>query len=168
MASSLASSLVGVFSFLKNKYLISFIISCFPILELRGGLLAASCILGLPPIPSIIVCYLGNLLPILFILLFIMPIFEKLKKTKYLKKVVDWCEKKANKRKKQIEDLKYIGLCLFVAVPLPVTGAWTGALIASLLGMDKKKSFLSIVIGLLFASLIMYIVSYVILGGICK
>ena len=172
MASGLAGWFVSLFSFLTvntfGKYLTVFIISMFPILELRGGLIAASCLLHLNPILSVIVCMLGNLLPVPFILWFIMPIFDILKKTKHIKKFVNWCEKKANKRKKTIEDLKYYGLMIFVGIPLPVTGAWMGSLIAAMLNMDKKKSLLAIFCGLLIASGIMVMVSYGILGGLCK
>ena len=172
MTSSLAEWFVSLFSFLGgtlfSKHLIAMIISMFPILELRGGLIAASCILHLNPVTGAIACIVGNLIPIPFILWFIMPLFERLKKTKHLKKVVDWCEARANKKKKKIEDLAYYGLMIFVAIPLPVTGAWMGALIASMLGMDKKKSLLAIFVGLIIATLIMILVSYGLLGGICK
>jgi uncharacterized membrane protein len=167
MAEKLAKWLIGVLAFIKNRYVITFIISMMPILELRGGLIAAS-LLGLKPIPSIIICYLGNLLPIPFILAFIMPLFDWLKKRKFMSKVVEWCLKKADKRKDSIERLQYIGLAIFVAIPLPVTGAWTGALIASVLDMDKKKAFLSIALGLVLASIIMYIISFGIIGGLVK
>ena len=167
MSEKLAKWLIGALAFIGNKYVITFIISMMPILELRGGLIAAS-LLGLKPIPSIIICYLGNLLPIPFILLFIMPIFDWLKKRKFMAKVVDWCLKKADKRKDTIVRLQYIGLAIFVAIPLPVTGAWTGALIASVLDMDKKKAFLSIAAGLVLASAIMYIISFGIIGGLVK
>ena len=83
-------------------------------------------------------------------------------------KVVEWCLKKADKRKTTIVKLQYVGLALFVAIPLPVTGAWTGALIASVLNMDKKKAFLSIALGLVLASAIMYIISFGIIGGLVK
>jgi uncharacterized membrane protein len=172
MASHLAEWFVSLFSFLTvntfGKYLTAFIISMFPILELRGGLIAASCFLHLPALSSIFVCMLGNLLPVPFILWFIMPIFDRLKKTKRMKKVVAWAEKKANKRKRTIEDLKYYGLMIFVAIPLPITGAWTGSLIAAMLDMDKKKSILAIFCGLIIASAIMYLVSYKVLGGVCS
>ncbi len=172
MASQLAGWFVSVFSFLTvntfGKYLTAFIISMFPILELRGGLIAASCFLHLPAWSSALVCMLGNILPVPFILWFIIPIFDRLKKTKRMKKIVAWCEKRANKKKKTIEDLKYYGLMIFVAIPLPVTGAWMGSLIAALLNMDKKKSILAIFCGLIIASLIMILVSYKILGGLCS
>lgn len=172
MTSKLASIFVSLFSFLGTtilgKYLTVFLISMIPLLELRGGLIAASCLLHLPAVPSLIVSIVGNMLPVPFILMFIMPLFDKLKKTKMMKKVVLWCEKKADKKKGKIEKLQYYGLFLFVAIPLPSTGAWMGSLIASILHMDKKKSFLSILFGVITAGIIMLIISYVVLGGICQ
>lgn len=135
-----------------------FFISCMPILELRGGLLAAS-LLNLSPITSYILCILGNILPVPFILWFIEFLFEKLKKSP-LCKIVAWIEKKANSKKEKIEKFGYIGLILFVGIPLPGTGAWTGCLIAALLGMDKKKSFLATLIGIFMASIIMMLISF--------
>lgn len=171
MAEKLAKSLVGVFSGLTalsfGKELIVFIISMLPILELRGGLIAAS-LLNLNEITSFIVCFIGNILPIPFILWFITPIFDKLKKTKKLSKLVDKLENKAMSKKEQIEKYQYWGLMLFVGIPLPGTGAWTGCLIAALLGMDKKKSLLFTILGVLMAGIIMMIVSFGVLGNLIR
>ena len=76
------------------------------------------------------------------------------------KKIADWLDKKVEKRKGQIEKFGYLGLVLFVGIPLPGTGAWTGSLIASVLEMDKKKSFLAILVGVIMASIIMMIISF--------
>lgn len=135
-----------------------FIISCLPILELRGGLLAAS-LLGLNPVVSYILCVIGNLLPIPFILWFIDYIFKVLKKTK-LKGFIEKLEHKANAKKGQIEKYGFWGLVLFVGIPLPGTGAWTGSLIAAMLRMDKKKAFLAAIIGVFMASIIMMLISF--------
>lgn len=171
MTEKLAAFLVGIFSFLGTtvlgKYITIFIISLFPILELRGGLIAAS-LLNVPPLYAFLVCFIGNMLPIPFILWLITKIFEWLKNFKFMGKVVRWCEEKANNKKGQIEKLKYLGLYLFVAIPLPGTGAWMGALIAALLNMDKKKSLLTILAGVISAGIIMLILSYGILGGLIK
>lgn len=169
MTEKLVKIFVGIFSFLGTtmlgKYLTIFVISLFPILELRGGLIAAS-LLNVPPFKAFIVCFIGNMLPIPFILLLITKIFEWLKKFNFMGRVVRWCEEKANSKKGQIENLKYLGLYLFVAVPLPGTGAWMGALIAALLNMNKKKSLLTILAGVISAGIIMLIVSYGIIGGL--
>ena len=171
MAENLAKSLVGVFGGLTalkyGKELIVFIISMLPILELRGGLIAAS-LLNLNIVSSFIICFIGNILPVPFILWFITPIFDKLKKTKKLSKFVNKLENKAMSKKDQIEKYQYWGLMLFVGIPLPGTGAWTGCLIAALLGMDKKKSFLFTTLGVLMAGLIMLILSFGVLGNIIR
>lgn len=169
MASELASNLVEAFDGLTalkyGKELIIFIISMFPILELRGGLIAAS-LLGLKGLPSFIICFIGNIIPIPFILWLITPIFNWLKKTKLFRGMVERLEKKAMNKKEQIEKLQYIGLMLFVGIPLPGTGAWTGCLIAALLNMDKKKSLLYSILGVLMAGVIMMILSFGILDNI--
>lgn len=171
MAENLAKSLVGVFGGLTalkyGKELIVFIISMLPILELRGGLIAAS-LLNLNIVSSFIICFIGNILPVPFILWFITPIFDKLKKTKKLSKFVNKLENKAMSKKDQIEKYQYWGLMLFVGIPLPGTGAWTGCLIAALLGMDKKKSFLFTTLGVLMAGIIMLILSFGVLGNIIR
>ncbi len=169
MAENLAESLIGIFGGLQalqyGKELIIFIISMFPILELRGGLIAAT-LLGLEVLPSFIICFLGNIIPIPFILWFITPLFDKLKKTKKLSGIVNKLENKALSKKDQIEKYQYWGLMLFVGIPLPGTGAWTGGLIAALLGMDKKKSLLFTIMGVVMAGIIMMILSFGVLGNI--
>ena len=169
MANELASSLVESFSSLTSlkygKELIVFIISMLPILELRGGLIA-SALLGLDGLSSFIICFLGNIIPIPFILWLITPIFDWLKKTKLFKGLVGKLENKAMSKKEQIEKLQYIGLMLFVGIPLPGTGAWTGSLIAALLDMNKKKAMLYAILGVVMAGIIMMILSYGILDNI--
>lgn len=169
MASNLAKALVDAFSGLTalkyGKEIIIFIISMLPILELRGGLIAAS-LLKMKIIPSFVICFLGNIIPIPFILWLITPIFNKLKKTKMFSGMVNKIENKALSKRDQIEKLQYIGLMLFVGIPLPGTGAWTGCLIAALLGMDKKKAMIYTILGVVMAGIIMLIFSFGILGNI--
>lgn len=150
-----------------DKNLIIFIISLMPILELRGGLIAAS-LLKLNPITSFIICFIGNILPVPFILYFITPLFDKLKKTKHLNKLVTKLENKANNKKDSIEKKEFIGLLLFVGIPLPGTGAWTGTLIASMINMNKKKAFVATILGVILAGIIMSIFSYGLLGNLIK
>lgn len=153
-------SLFGVSSgALLGKYIVIFIISLMPILELRGGLLAAS-LLKVPAVPAYLVCMLGNLIPIPLILWFLDSVFDFMKRHNILVKFIDFCERKGNEKKGQIERLGFWGLVLFIGVPLPGTGAWTGCLIATLLRMDRKKAFFASVLGVLMASIIMMIVSY--------
>ena len=162
---SIIDSIIKLFSGLTalkfGKELIVFIISILPILELRGGLIAAS-LLDVNPLTGYIVSIIGNVLPVPFILLFINKILEWMKnsKIKWMNKVAKWLDKKSRKHKDSIEKYGYLGLTLFVGVPLPGTGAWTGCLAASVLNMDKKKSFISIMLGIIMASIIMMILSY--------
>lgn len=142
-----------------------FIISMIPILELRGGLLAAS-LLKIAPGVSIPICIVGNIIPIPFILLFIRQIFRLLKKTRIFHGLIVKLENRAMGKSDTIKKYEFWGLLLFVGIPLPGTGAWTGALIASLLNIDIKKSSLAILCGIFMASVIMYILSYVIVGNV--
>lgn len=168
MTENLVTSIIDMFGSFTTasfgKEIITFIISFLPILELRGGLLAAGA-LNLNPWIAYIIAIIGNIIPIPFILLFLTPVFNWMKKTKYLKKIVDKLEKKAESKKDKFEKGEFIGLILFVGIPLPGTGAWTGALIASIMGMSKKKAFLAILIGIIMASIIMMILSYGILNN---
>ncbi len=148
-----------------SEYGVIFIISLLPILELRGGLIAAA-LLKVPEVQAIPLCIVGNILPIPFILLFIRQIFKWLKKTKVFGGLIQKLEIRAMEKSDNIQKYEFWGLLLFVGIPLPGTGAWTGALIASLLEMDIKKSSLAILCGIALATVIMYVVSYVILGNL--
>ena len=160
----LVSFFINIFSGLSKEAVV-FIISLLPILELRGGMLAAT-LLKVSYIKALLICVVGNILPIPFVLLFLNFIFELMKKWHFSRKIVIWLEKKANSKKSQIEKYGYWGLILFVGIPLPGTGAWTGALIAVILGLNKKKSFLCILLGVLLASLVMSVLSYGVLGNL--
>lgn len=141
------------------KELVIFIISMFPILELRGGLIAAA-LLGVSVSKAILICIIGNIIPIPFILWLITPIFNWMKTTKAFRPMVEKIEAKSMSKGEQIKKYEFWGLVLFVGIPLPGTGAWTGALIASLLGVKVKKASLAIFIGLLMATGIMTFISY--------
>ena len=150
-----------------GKEFIVFIISMVPILELRGGLLAAGpAFLDIPMWQAIPICVIGNIIPIPFILLLITKIFDWMKGTKKLKPMVEKLEAKALSKSDKIEKYEFWGLVLFVGIPLPGTGAWTGSLIAALLGIRFRKSFPAICLGLVLATLIMTVLSYTIIGGI--
>ena len=136
-----------------------------PILELRGGLLAAGpALLDIPMWQAIPICVVGNLIPIPFILLLITKIFDWMKGTRKLKPIVEKLEKKAMSKSDQIEKYEFWGLMIFVGIPLPGTGAWTGALIAALLGIRFRKAFPAIVLGVCLAAFIMTVLSYGFLG----
>ena len=144
-----------------------FIISMIPLLELRGGLLAAS-LLKISAAKAIPLCIVGNIIPIPFILLFIRQIFKVLKKTKLFRGLVMKLEDRAMRKTDQVKKYEFWGLMLFVGIPLPGTGAWTGSLIASLLEIDIKKSSLAILGGIIMATVIMYIVSYGLVGNLVR
>ena len=150
-----------IVEFLKGKLskeLIVFIISMIPILELRGSLIAAG-FLKMQFLGTYIIAVIGNMLPIPFIFIFIDKIFVWLKKTK-LKKLVDKLEKSAMDKSDIIKKYGKFGLFLFVAIPLPGTGAWTGSLAAVLLRMKLRDSILPIFAGVLAAGLIMSLLSF--------
>ena len=143
--------------------LVIFIISLMPILELRGGLVAAS-LLGVPWHIAFPICIIGNMLPIPFILLFIKQIFKVLRKFPGFRTIIPKLEKKAGEKGSLINRGRFIGLYSFVAIPLPGTGAWMGALAACLLDIRIKRSFPIIFLGVLTAGIIMSILSYFIPG----
>lgn len=150
-----------------SEQVLIFLISLLPLLELRGGILAAS-LLKVPVLQAIPICILGNIIPIPFILLFIKQIFKLLKKTKVFRGLIEKLENRAMGKSDNIKKAEFWGLLLFVGIPLPGTGAWTGALIASLLDIDIKKSSLAILGGILLATVIMYVVSYVLVGSMIQ
>ena len=171
MREKIVNSILGTFGGLATiaygKEILVFIISLMPILELRGGLLAAA-LLGLDPIKSYIISIIGNVLPVPFILLLITKVLNWMRNSNvnFLKKIANWLDEKVEKHKGQIEKYGYLGVILFVGIPLPGTGAWTGSLIASVLEMDRKKTFLAVLAGLFMASVIMMIVSFGIVGNV--
>ncbi len=144
---------------------VAFIVSMVPLIELRGGLLAAAA-LGVDILVAVPLCIAGNILPVPFILWLITPIFNALKRTRLFRPMVEKLEKRAMNKSDKIEKGYFWGLALFVGIPLPGTGAWTGALIASLLNIPFKKAFPAILLGILIATVIMALVSYGLLGAI--
>lgn len=164
MAETLAAWFVENLSGVFSREVIVAIISMLPILELRGGIIAGFA-MGMEWLPTFIIAYIANLIPIPFILLFIRFIFRALKNTP-LKGIVDWCERKADAKSDKIRKYAYWGVFLFVGIPLPGTGAWMGALIAALLQMDPKKTFPVICIGVLTAGIIVSVLSFGVLGSI--
>lgn len=142
--------------------LVVFLISVMPVLECRLGMFTAIVLLQMNTIKGFLISFAGNILPIPFILLLINWIFEWMKKIPGLKKIVFWLEDKTLKKRDKIDKYGIWGLLLFVAIPLPGTGGWTGALLASLLHLDKKKSFSVIALGVFIAGLIMTVLSLVV------
>ena len=151
---TLMSAVIGALSGKASREMIVFIISMIPILELRGGLLAAS-VLNIDIVRALWICIVGNLIPVPFILLLITPIFNWLKQTKTFRPMVEKMENRALSKREQIEKYEFWGLVLFVGIPLPGTGAWTGSLIAAMLDLRLKKAFPAIALGVAAAGVIM-------------
>ena len=149
-------------AFLQNKIpeeLVAFVISLFPVLECRGGMIAAR-LMEIPFVTAFLLCYVGNMLPIPFIILFIRKIFDFLRRFKFFEKIIVKLEAKTVKNKDKILKYKSWGLLLFVAIPLPGTGGWTGALMAALLDIRFKRALPIIALGVLIAGFIMSALTY--------
>lgn len=142
--------------------LVVFLISVMPVLECRLGMFTAIVLLQMNTFKGFLISFAGNILPIPFILLLINWIFEVFKKIPGLRNIVFRLEERTLKKRDKIDKYGIWGLLLFVAIPLPGTGGWTGALLASLLKLDKKKSFGVIALGVFIAGLIMTVLSLVV------
>ena len=143
-----------------GQILMTFLVSMVPIIELRGALPMATGA-GLDWRIAIVVAIIGNLIPVPFIIMFIRKIFAWMRKqNNFFGKVVEKLENKAFSKRDTIDKYGPWGLWLFVAIPLPGTGAWTGALIAAMLDIPLKKSFPAIAIGVITAGIIVAFVSY--------
>lgn len=147
------------------KEVFVFLVSILPLIELRGGVFCSQ-LLKIPLLKANLICMFGNIIPIPFILLFIKKIFAVFKKHGILVSLIEKLEARAAKKSDGIEKGEFLFLMLFVGIPLPGTGAWTGSLIASLLDVDIKKASIAIFLGLILATIIMDIVSYGVLGSI--
>ena len=141
-----------------KKYFWVFLIAMVPLIEIRGAIPYAVGF-GLPLVPSILVAILGNMLPVPFIFLFARKVLEWGKDKKVIGPFFKWCLEKGEKGGRKLEAKAgrglYWALFLFVGIPLPGTGAWTGTLAASILNMDFKKSVLFVLLGVLLAGIIM-------------
>lgn len=147
-----------------KKYLIVFLVSMVPLIELRGAIPYAV-VFNLPLLPSYIIAIIGNMIPVPFIFFFARKVLEWGKNCgfKPFAKFCQFCIEKGNKGKEKLlekgNSKVYIALLLFVGIPLPGTGAWTGTLAASFLNLDFKKSVVYICLGVILAGIIMGIVS---------
>ena len=144
------------------KYLLVFLVSMVPIVELRGAIPIAAG-MGLPMVTSYIICVIGNMLPVPIIFLFARKVLIWGADKKYIGKFFSWCidkgERGGEKLKSKAGRGLYVALMLFVGIPLPGTGAWTGTLAASFLDMDFKKSVIACMGGVLLAGIIMGVLS---------
>lgn len=145
-----------------KKYLFIILISMFPLIELRGAIPVALA-KGLPLIPSYIICIVANMIPVPIIFFFARKVLEWGADKPLIGKFFSWCLKKGKKGGKKLEKKAgkglYVALMLFVGIPLPGTGAWTGTLAASLLDLDFKKSVLAVMAGVVMAGIIMLVIS---------
>lgn len=139
------------------------LVSMMPILELRAGLFVAK-FLNFDIRVAIPICVLGNIIPIPFILLFIKKIFKWMGKTKLFHKLIEKLEARAMKKSSALSKGEFLGLVLFVGIPIPGTGAWMGSLIAALLEIDIKKAIAAELVGIVIATIIVSILSYGLLG----
>ena len=136
------------------RYILVLMVSMVPIIELRGAV-PIGIAWGLDAFPTYVICVIGNFLPVPFILLFIRALLKFMLRVKRLAPIAEWVQKKADKHSTAITRYATFGLFLFVAIPLPGTGAWTGSLVAALLNMKMKYALISIFLGILTAGIIM-------------
>ena len=152
-----------------KKYLIVFLISMVPLIELRGAIPYAVGF-NLPTIPTYIIAVIGNMLPVPFIFIFARKILEWGKDKKIIGGFFTWCLEKGRKGGEKIQAKAgkgiYIALLLFVGIPLPGTGAWTGTLAASFLDLDFRKSIIYVMGGVILAGVIMLAASLGVFGAI--
>ena len=152
-----------------SKFLTIFIISMLPLIELRGAI-PVSQGLNLPLLASYAVCIVGNMIPVPFIYLFARRILTWGKDKAIIGKFCTFCLEKGEKGGKKLQEKAgkglFVALLLFVGIPLPGTGAWTGTLAASLLDMDFKQTVLAVMAGVLLAGVIMLLMSAGVFGAI--
>ena len=164
IAQSIVAFIISIFGANAGKVIGIFLISLLPVIELRGSI-PVGYYQGLPWYTNMITSIIGNLLPVPFILLFVVKVFEFMKKRNIMVGFIEKIEKRAMSRSDSIANKEVIGLMLFVAIPLPGTGAWTGALIAALLQFNRKKSFMYICIGVLIAASLVTLGVYGVIGS---
>ena len=136
------------------KELVVLVVAALPVVELRGALPIAINVFGLPWYYALFLALVGNLLPVPFILLFLEAITKWLSRIDFLRRMLNWLFERTRRRGRIIERYERIGLALFVAIPLPVTGAWTGSVAAILFGFKFKHAFLAIFVGVFTAGVI--------------
>ena len=154
--------------FIIVKYLITFFVGILPIIELRGAI-PIGVGLGLSYFESFIFSFLGNILPIYFIVKYIRPLFDFFGRWKPFKKIIDFATNKATKKienSPRLQTFTALGLFMFVAIPIPGTGAWVGSLIANFLNLPPKKAIPPIILGVLTAGIIVLTITAISFGGI--
>ncbi len=159
MVETLVNEIVLFLQDIIPKELVAFVISLLPVLECRGGMIASR-LMEIPFWKAFLICYIGNMLPLPFIILFIRKIFEFLRRYKFFAKIIARLEAKTERNKDKILKYESWGLLIFVAIPLPGTGGWTGAMMAGLLDMRFKRALPVLAIGVLIAGFIMSALTY--------
>ena len=139
------------------------LVSMLPIFELRGGIPVGNLLFGLHPAAVYAVCVIFNLVPVLPVLFLLLPLKRALERIPLFKRFFTLMLRRVERNRALIERYEEFGLLLFVAIPLPVTGAWTGSLIAVVLGLKTMKSFLFIALGVLLAGIVVTVIT--LLGG---
>ncbi len=150
-------------------YLVTFIVSLIPIIELRGAIPIGVFTFHLTYLEAFVIAVIGNCIPIYFIVKYIGPLFDFFGKFKPFKVIIDWATEKATNKIKEDERIQkytFFALFLFVAIPLPGTGAWTGSLIANFLKLPPKKAFPPLALGVLTAGIIILTGTAIAQGGI--
>lgn len=151
------------------KWILVFLISMVPLIELRGAIPFAQGF-GLPIVPSYIVAVIGNMIPVPFIYLFARKVLEWGADKPVIGKFFSWCLEKGQKGGRKLQEKAgrglFVALLLFVGIPLPGTGAWTGTLAASILDMDFKSSVMAVMLGVLLAGIIMGVASMGVFGAL--
>lgn len=163
MLLSIASSISDFFLNTVGKELCVFFCSMIPIIELRGAIPLGAAF-GMSPLQTYLLSIAGNMIPVPFILLFIKAIIRLMQKTKAFAGLANWLLAKAEKNKDKISKYGFWGVAVFIMIPLPGTGAWTGSLVAAVLDMPFWKAMLSALLGVMAAGVIMSLISYGIAG----
>ncbi len=151
------------------KYIFTAIVGMIPIIELRGAIPVGVWTFHLNYIEAFLCSFIGNIIPVYFIVKYIKPLFDFFSRWKPFKIIIDWASEKANKHiaeNKRLQTFVSLGLFLFVAIPLPGTGAWVGSLIANFLQVPPKKAIPSIIVGVLVAGIIVLTLTAIANGGI--
>ncbi len=145
---------------MAGEFTLTMLFSMIPVVELRGGI-PFGVTLGLPVWVAFIAAVIGNLIPVPFIIVYIRRIFQWMRRRMpRLNSLVDKLERKAHLKGQRVTKYKYLGLAVFVAIPLPGTGAWTGSLAAAFLDMPLRKAIPSVIAGVLIAGMAISILTY--------
>ncbi|WP_202976436.1 COG2426 family protein [Anaerophilus nitritogenes] len=151
-----------ILEILSNEVMV-LLVSAMPIMELRGAI-PIGVSLGMSPIHATMLALLGSMIPVPFLLVLLKPVFKQLRQKPFWRKLVDWITKRTLRKTTTIYKYKSMGLLLFVAIPIPTTGVWSGSIAASLLNIPLKSAFFSIFIGNCIAALIIMTLSHVVVN----